>query len=104
LHEKGSKRHEIPCRHNLDAYIDGCGLALDPKSPLFRTIGRGTDQLTDPHVPEANAYQMIRRRAAATCIETKIGKHTFRATVIRAHTTHHLRRLLLILDNIFYQE
>jgi site-specific recombinase XerD len=36
LHEKGGKRHEMPCNHNLEAYlhayIDGCGLAVDPKS------------------------------------------------------------------------
>jgi integrase len=33
--------------------------------------------------PQANAYAMIRRRAAAD-IETKIGNHTFRATGITA--------------------
>ena len=42
LHEKGSKRHEMPCHHSLEtylhAYIDGCGLADDPKGPLFRTL------------------------------------------------------------------
>jgi integrase len=31
LHEKGGKRHEMPCHHNLEdyltAYIDGCGCA-----------------------------------------------------------------------------
>ena len=52
LHEKGGKRHEMPCHHNLEAYlhayIDGCGLAADPKGALFRTIGRGTGQLTAP--------------------------------------------------------
>jgi integrase/recombinase XerC len=35
LHEKGGKLHEMPCHHNLEAYlhayIDGCGLAADPK-------------------------------------------------------------------------
>ena len=37
LHEKGGKRHEMPCHHNLlietylTAYIDGAGLADDPK-------------------------------------------------------------------------
>jgi site-specific recombinase XerC len=50
LHEKGGKRHEMPCHHNLEAYlhayIDGCGLATDPKGLLFRTIGRGTGELT----------------------------------------------------------
>ncbi len=89
LHEKGGKRHEMPCHHNLEtylhAYIDGCGLAGDPKGLLFRTIGRGTDQLTTTPLPQANAYAMIRRRAAAAGIETKIGNHTFRATGITAY-------------------
>ena len=89
LHEKGGKRHEMPCHHNLEAYlhayIDGCGLASDPKGPLFRTIGRGTDALTATPLPQANAYAMIRRRAAAADIDTKIGNHTFRATGITSY-------------------
>ncbi len=89
LHEKGGKRHEMPCHHNLEAYlqayIDGCALAGDPKGALFRTIGRGTDELTATPLPQANAYAMIRRRAAAAGIETKIGNHTFRATGITAY-------------------
>ncbi len=89
LHEKGGKRHAMPCHHNLEAYlhayIDGCGLASDPKGPLFRTIGRGTDRLTETPLPQANAYQMIRRRAHAAGIATKIGNHTFRATGITAY-------------------
>jgi site-specific recombinase XerD len=89
LHEKGGKRHEMPCHHNLEAYlhayIDGCGLASDAKGPLFRTIGRGTDALTATPLPQANAYAMIRRRAAAADIGTKIGNHTFRATGITAY-------------------
>ncbi len=89
LHEKGGKRHEMPCHHNLEAYlhdyVDGCGLAGDPKGALFRTIGRGTDALTATPLPQANAYAMIRRRAAAAGIATKIGNHTFRATGITAY-------------------
>ena len=89
LHEKGGKRHEMPCHHNLEtylhAYIDGCELVTDPKGPLFRTIGRGTDALTTTPLPQANAYAMIRRRAAAADIATKIGNHTFRATGITAY-------------------
>ena len=50
LHEKGGKRHEMPCHHNLEtyllAYIEGTGIAADPKGPLFRTIGRRTKRLT----------------------------------------------------------
>jgi integrase/recombinase XerC len=89
LHEKGGKHHEMPCHHNLEAYlhayINGCALASDPKGPLFRTIGRGTDTLTMTPLPQAKAYAMIRRRAAASGIETKIGNHTFRATGITTY-------------------
>lgn len=89
LHEKGGKRHEMPCHHNLEiylhAYIDGCGLGADPRGPLFRTIGRGTGELTESPLPQANAYAMIGRRALAAGIATKVGNHTFRATGITAY-------------------
>src|ERR1700759_1093299 len=68
LKEKGGKRHEIPCHHNLEAYltayIEGTGIAADPKGPLFRPLGRKTKQLTRTPLPRANAYAMIQRRAA----------------------------------------
>jgi site-specific recombinase XerC len=77
LREKGGKGHAMPCHHNLEtyltAYIDGAGLAEDPRGPLFRTIGRGTGLLTRTPLPQANAYEMIRRRAGAAGIATKLG-------------------------------
>ena len=89
LHEKGGKRHEMPCHHSLetylDAYLDGCDLRRDPKGPLFRTVERGRGVLTSTPLPQANAYAMIGRRAAAAGIATKIGNHTFRATGITAY-------------------
>ena len=36
-------------------------------------------------LPQANAYAMIRRRAAAAAIETRLGNHSFRATGIMAY-------------------
>jgi site-specific recombinase XerD len=88
LHEKGGKRHEMPCHHSLeaylDAYLDGCALRGDPKGPLFRTIERGRGVLTTTPLLQANAYAMIGRRAARAGIATKIGNHTFRATGITA--------------------
>ncbi len=57
----------------------------DPHGPLFRTIGRGTGQLSNTPLPQANAYAMIQRRARAAGIRTKIGNHTFRATGITAY-------------------
>lgn len=89
LSEKGGKRHEMPCHHTLEeylhAYLDGSGIADDPKGPLFRTVGRGTKQLTRTPLHQANAYAMIQRRAEAAGIETRIGNHTFRATGITAY-------------------
>jgi site-specific recombinase XerD len=89
LREKGGKRHAMPCHHNLEeyltAYLDGAGLRDDAKGPLFRTIGRGTGKLTRTVLPQANAYAMIGRRAAAAGIETKLGNHSFRATGITAY-------------------
>jgi integrase len=89
LYEKGGKRHEMPCHHNLEeylsAYLDGANLRDDPKGPLFRTIGRGTDQLTHTPLPQANAWAMIERRRMAADIDTKIGNHSFRATGITAY-------------------
>ena len=89
LREKGGKPHAMPCHHNLETYltlyIDGAALAEDPKGPLFRTIGRGTGLLTRTPLPQANAYMMIGRRAAAAGIATKLGNHSFRATGITAY-------------------
>jgi site-specific recombinase XerD len=89
LREKGGKAHAMPCHHNLEeymvAYLDGLGLRDDPKGPLFRTIPHRGGQLTRTPLPQANAHAMIRRRAAAAGIKTKIGNHTFRATGITAY-------------------
>jgi site-specific recombinase XerD len=89
LREKGGKPHAMPCHHNLEtylsAYIEGAGLAGDPKGPLFRTIGRGTALLTRTPLPQPNAYAMVGRRAAAAGIATKLGNHSFRATGITAY-------------------
>jgi site-specific recombinase XerD len=90
LREKGGKPHAMPCHHSLEtyltAYIEGAGLAEDPKGPLFRTIGRDTGRpLTRTPLPQANAYAMIGRRAAAAGIATKLGNHSFRATGITVY-------------------
>jgi site-specific recombinase XerD len=89
LLEKGGKRHEMPCHHALEAYLhaylEGAGIGSEAKSPLFRTIQRGTARLSATALPQANAYAMVRRRAIAAGINTKIGNHTFRATGITAY-------------------
>jgi len=89
LREKGGKAHAMPCHHSLEeylaAYLEQTGILTDDKGPLFCTIGRGTDQLTRTPLPQANAYAMIRRRAVAAGIGTKVGNHSLRATGLTAY-------------------
>jgi site-specific recombinase XerC len=89
LHEKGGKEHEMPCHHALEAslhtYLDAAGLRKHPRAPLFQTIGRGTGRLSGRRMEQADAYQMVRRRAKAAGLATCVGNHTFRATGITAY-------------------
>jgi site-specific recombinase XerD len=90
LHEKGSKRHAMPCHHALAeallAYIAAAGIAEDRKGWLFRTSPRHNAKvLSDRPMAQADAWRMIRRRAAAAGIMAPIGNHTFRATGITAY-------------------
>ncbi|RPA08239.1 hypothetical protein EGT86_11750 [Burkholderia pseudomallei] len=68
--EKGGKAHAMPCYHTLEAYLhaylEETGIiAAEPKGPLFRTIARGTGQLSTTPLPQANAYTIVRGRALA---------------------------------------
>jgi site-specific recombinase XerD len=90
LHEKGGKRHAMPCHHALAealrAYIDAAGIVEDRKGWLFRTSPRhNATVLTEQPMNQADAWRMIRRRAAAAGIMAPIGNHTFRATGITAY-------------------
>ena len=89
LHEKGGKRHEMPCHHNLDAwldaYISGASLGVDPKAYLFRTSVGRSGQISDRPMSQSDVYRMIQRRALGAGIQTKIGCHTFRATGINEY-------------------
>jgi site-specific recombinase XerD len=98
LHEKGGKRHELPCNHNLetylDAYIASAGIAEDRKGYLFRSTRGRTRQLTTNPLAQADVYRMIRRKAFAAGIKTRIGNHTFRATGITQYLRNGGRREL----------
>ena len=89
LREKGGKQHVMPCHHTLEdylhAYLDETGLTSEPKGWLFRTIRRGTGQLSERQLAQSDAHAMVRRRAKAAGIETAIGNHTFRATGVTAY-------------------
>jgi site-specific recombinase XerD len=85
LHEKGGKRHEMPCHHNLEAYlhayIEGAGLT-ESKAFLFQTVRGRSDTLTGDAMAQPDVYRMIGRRAKAAAVQTKAGCHSFRATGI----------------------
>jgi len=74
LREKGGKRHEMPCHQTLEAYLhayfEGTGIAADLKGPLFRTIRRGTSQLSNTPLPQANAYAMPPPASARRSVTT----------------------------------
>ena len=88
LREKGGKRHEMPCHHKLEAYLQDYAAALpaspppDPKAWLFPTALGPSGRLSNRPMSQADVYRMIRRRAADAGIETQIGCHSFRATGI----------------------
>ncbi len=90
LHEKGGKQHAMPCHHALaealHVYIEAVGIGADRKGFLFRTSrGRRGDTLCEQPMAQADAWRMVRRRAAAAGITAPIGCHTFRATGITAY-------------------
>jgi integrase len=88
LPDKGGERRAMPCHRRLEAYlreyIDGAGLAGEPKALLFQTCSRA-GRLTGNPLPQANAYAMVQRRAKAAGVATRVGNHTFRATGITAY-------------------
>lgn len=87
LKEKGGRQHQMPANHNAAAFVDdyieaaGFDLLEDAGTPLFRTLDRHR-QLTANRLTRNDALKMIRRRAKAAQIETKITPHSFRATGI----------------------
>jgi integrase/recombinase XerD len=88
LHEKGGKRHEVPCHHSLDEYLDAwiaaAGIGDDKKGPLFRSFEKG-DKLTGNPMIRSDVLYMIKRRAKAAALTYSTCCHTFRATGITAY-------------------
>ena len=89
LHEKGGKLHELPCHHNLEAwlhdYVAAAGIGDKKKTPLFRSaIGR-SGRLSERGLVERNALDLVQRKARQAGVTTAICNHTFRATGITAY-------------------
>jgi integrase len=88
LHEKGGKRHEVPCHHALDEYLDAwiraAGLGDDKKAPLFSSIHKG-NKLTGNSMTRSDILYMIKRRARDAGLPYSTCCHSFRATGITAY-------------------
>ncbi len=88
LHEKGGKRHEVPCHPTLEGYLDAytkvAGIAGDNKGRLFRSMHKG-DKLMGTPMTRFDVFQMIKRRAKAAALPYSTCCHTFRATGITTY-------------------
>jgi integrase/recombinase XerD len=88
LHEKGGKRHEVPCHHTLAQYLDGwisaAGFGGDKKAWLFCSIGKA-NRLTKKRLDTNDVLRMIKRRAKAAGLPYSTCCHTFRATGITTY-------------------
>jgi len=88
LHEKGGKRHEVPCHPQLEEYlklwITAAGLGRDKKAALFRSLGKG-GHLGGRAMSRFDVFHMIKRRAAAAGLPYSTCCHTFRATGITTY-------------------
>lgn len=86
LHEKGGKRHEMPCHHNLESYLkdylESAEISINQKGFLFRTARGRSDQFSDRPMRQVDVYRMVSRRAEDAGIQTPICCHSFRATGI----------------------
>ena len=91
LHEKGGKRHEMPCHHALEEYLtewlEKSGLKNRPESPLFPSLSR-SGRLTGRPLHRIEAWAMVKRRAKAADLKTIVVNHTFRGTGITAYLEH----------------
>jgi site-specific recombinase XerD len=88
LHEKGGKRHEVPCHPSLegdlDAWLNVAGIAGDKQGRLFRNIHKG-GKLTNNSMGRFDVLHMIKRRAKAAALPYSTCCHTFRATGITTY-------------------
>ena len=88
LHEKCGKVNELPCHHNLEQFLEEwlvrTGLSAEPTTPLFPTM-RHAKLTGRQSMAQGEVYRMIRRRAIAVGIATKISCHSFRATGITVY-------------------
>ena len=99
LSEKGGKIIDVPCHHNLEAwlreYMEAGGLQQQPYAPLFRAVDRrGSEvRLSERRLNRRRALEAVSRRAEQAHKAGVIGTwalcaHSFRAIGITAYLEH----------------
>ena len=115
LREKGGKAKDIPCHHQLEAYLDewldAAGLRSTPNAPLFQTFASNGPRHPDVHeydraislnvspartvrplsgrpMTQAVTWEMLQRRRMLAGIDAAICNHTFRATGITTYLSN----------------
>lgn len=83
--EKGGKSREIPCRHDLQLFLQEyltAAEAADKKSPLFTTANRRTGTLTSRPMSTGDIGRMFKRRCRQIHLPPRLSPHSMRVTTI----------------------
>ena len=88
LHEKGGKRHEVPCHPGLEEYLNAWIAAAESaetnKGRCLEVMARG-NRLGERAMSRFDVLHMIKRRAEAAALPYSTCCHTFRATGITTY-------------------
>ena len=69
----------------LSEYLEAAQLESTPNAPLFQSMPRYSKELSGNALAQADAHQIMGRRAAAAGLKATIGNHSWRATGITAY-------------------
>lgn len=86
LGEKGGKERDIPCHHQLEAYLDSyiekAQIESQKSFPLFRSFKGRSGQLSSASITRTDAHCMIKRRLRKAALDSIYSCHSFRASGI----------------------
>jgi len=85
LKEKGGKSREIPCRHDLQTYLQDFIQATQfdqPNTALFRTANGRSDVLTQRRMTPGDIARMVKRKCRQAHLPSSFSPHSFRVTTI----------------------
>lgn len=80
--EKGGADRQIPCRHDLQGYIEEyiAAAPCGPDAQLFRAALGRTLQLSERPLQAKDIHRMVKRRLSAAGLPSILTCHSFRAT------------------------